>query len=175
MCSLVLQIILYFFASFRKRNTPFAEVMRGIIWVAYLAADVTATYSLVLISKNIIGHPEGNIMDRTYEDTYHDLMAFWAPFPLLNLGGQDSITAYALEDNELWSRHFIYLGARLFACCYIFWHSLPNNSLKFHTILIAVAGTIKYLERTMAVYLASNHGFKSSILAEYDPKMALLE
>ncbi|GFZ17719.1 transmembrane protein, putative [Actinidia rufa] len=34
-------------------------------------------------------------------------MAFWAPFLLLHLGGPDTITAYSLEDNELWLRHLL--------------------------------------------------------------------
>ncbi|KAB8094794.1 hypothetical protein EE612_022137, partial [Oryza sativa] len=32
------------------------------------------------------------------------LVAFWAPFFLLHLGGPDSITAYELEDNQLVTR-----------------------------------------------------------------------
>ncbi|KAG5051701.1 hypothetical protein JHK87_003899 [Glycine soja] len=35
------------------------------------------------------------------------LLAFWAPIFLIHLGGPDTITAYALEDNELWLRHFV--------------------------------------------------------------------
>ncbi|RWR88122.1 hypothetical protein CKAN_01710400 [Cinnamomum micranthum f. kanehirae] len=176
MCSLLLQIFLFFFASFRKRKTRFAEVIRSLIWLAYLVADVMATYSLALIS-NTIGHPKGKIMDTTYEDKYNDLLAFWAPFLLIHLGGPDSITAHAVEDNELWLRHSLFLVARLFACGYIFVRSFPNQTLIIPTVLLLVAGTIKYLERTVSLYLASNHGFKESASEENDqqPRMKRLE
>jgi hypothetical protein len=35
------------------------------------------------------------------------LEVMWAPILLLHLGGHDGITAYNIEDNELWSRHFV--------------------------------------------------------------------
>ena len=31
----------------------------------------------------------------------------WAPILLVHLGGQDGITAYNIEDNELWKRHVV--------------------------------------------------------------------
>ena len=35
------------------------------------------------------------------------LEVMWAPILLLHLGGNDGITAYNIEDNELWSRHLL--------------------------------------------------------------------
>ncbi|CAD6227108.1 unnamed protein product [Miscanthus lutarioriparius] len=43
------------------------------------------------------------------------IFAFWTPFLLLHLGGPDTITAYSLEDNELWLRHLIGLLFELFS------------------------------------------------------------
>jgi hypothetical protein len=30
----------------------------------------------------------------------HELMPFWAPFVLVHLGGQSSITAFSMQDND---------------------------------------------------------------------------
>jgi hypothetical protein len=35
------------------------------------------------------------------------LEVMWAPILLLHLGGHDGITAYSIEDNELWNRHLL--------------------------------------------------------------------
>ena len=55
-----------------------------------------------IITNNVLDiyEEEGGSMNANSE-----LTAFWAPFLLLHLGGPDSITAYALEDNELWLWH----------------------------------------------------------------------
>ncbi|KAJ8628451.1 hypothetical protein MRB53_021758 [Persea americana] len=145
-------------------------LIRRLIWLAYLLADVVATFSLGQLSNtNLTPNNKGKSMGRTYDDKYNDLMAFWAPFLLLHLGGPDTITAFALEDNELWLRHFLYLGAHLFAGGYVFMRSFPNDTLVIPTLLLFMAGTIKYLERTMALYLASNVGFKGTIPKVRDP------
>ncbi|GKB50308.1 hypothetical protein Tco_0901061 [Tanacetum coccineum] len=43
-------------------------------------------------------------------------MSFWVPFLLLYLGGPDSITAFALEDNELSLRHFVEIVFSFIKC-----------------------------------------------------------
>lgn len=67
--------------------------------------------------------------NRIDDDKYNDLVAFWAPFLLLHLGGPDTITAFSLEDNELSLRYFLYLGTQLFASAYVFVRSFPNDIL----------------------------------------------
>ncbi|KAL4628885.1 hypothetical protein ACB092_05G270000 [Castanea dentata] len=47
-------------------------------------------------------------------------MAFRAPFMLLHLGGPDTITAYAVQDNELWLRHLVGLVVQSGVALYIF-------------------------------------------------------
>ncbi|KAL6334830.1 hypothetical protein AAG906_022819 [Vitis piasezkii] len=97
--SLFLQIVLIIFSNRRKYTvTPWIRIL---IWSAYLSADWVATVSLGTLS-NSQGDSEGKLLDPNYT-----LMAFWAPFLLLHLGGPDTITAYSLEDNELWLRHLL--------------------------------------------------------------------
>ncbi|XP_030945730.1 uncharacterized protein LOC115970209 [Quercus lobata] len=98
-----------------------------------------------------------------------DLIAFWAPFLLVHLGGPDTITAFALEDNELWLRHFISFIVQLAVTVYVFLLTLPENKLFIPTLYVFGAGIIKYLERTLALYLASLGRLRDSMLGQPDP------
>ncbi|XP_075666020.1 uncharacterized protein LOC142635836 [Castanea sativa] len=83
-------------------------------------------------------------------------MAFWAPFLLLHLGGQDTITAYAVQDNELWLRHLLGLVVQSGVALYIFVLSWKVSWLSFLTIPMFVAGFIKYAERTWVLKSANS-------------------
>ncbi|KAF5949688.1 hypothetical protein HYC85_011681 [Camellia sinensis] len=92
-----------------------------------------------------------------------DNAVFWAPFLLLHLSGPNTITAFALEDNELWLRHLLSLMVQFVAVAYVFLQSLPNE-FWIPTLLMFVAGTIKYAEQTRALYLVCLGNFKASML-----------
>lgn len=156
--SLYMQTFLILFSPFRKRTT--SKWIMILIWSAYLLADWVAAFSIGLIS-NSLG-------DSSEVAEVEDLMVFWAPFLLLHLGGPDTITAFALEDNELWLRHFLGLIIQVAAAAYVFLQSLPNK-LWPATMLMFLAGIIKYAERTRALYLASLNSFRGSMLKEPDP------
>ncbi|KAK9268064.1 hypothetical protein L1049_010503 [Liquidambar formosana] len=158
--SLALQTFLILFAPLRKRSSKNAIIMS--IWSGYLLADWAANFAVGLIS-NSQGNASGS------KDT-DDLLAFWAPFLLLHLGGPDTITAFALEDNELWLRHLLGLVFQVAAAAYVFFQSFPKNRLwVISTLLVFLAGIIKYAERTRALYLASLNSFRESMLKEPDP------
>nr|POE73895.1 hypothetical protein CFP56_42310 [Quercus suber] len=86
------------------------------------------------------------------------------PFLLLLVGGQDRITSFAVEDNELWIRHLIWLLLQILTTCFVFYQSLHLNNLWIPTIFLLLAGTIKYAERIAALYLASSDGLGFSVL-----------
>ncbi|XP_044469677.1 uncharacterized protein LOC123198936 [Mangifera indica] len=65
--------------------------------LSYLAVDLVATAALGILSHGV-GSDNKSIKE---------IQAFWAPFLLLHLGGPNTITAYSLEDNELWLRHLL--------------------------------------------------------------------
>ncbi|XP_048328999.2 uncharacterized protein LOC107406449 [Ziziphus jujuba] len=158
--SLSLQTFLILFAPFRKRTENMSVIL--LIWSAYLLADWVANFAVGLISSSQgeSPNPDGN----------HDaLLAFWAPFLLLHLGGPDTITAFALEDNALWLRHLLGLIFQVVAALYVFIQTLPKNKLWLPTLLLFLAGVIKYAERTRALFLASLDNFKESMLKEPDP------
>lgn len=159
--SLFLQTILIFFAPSRRRTAK--KLFLVLIWSAYLLADSAADYAVGQISDSQEDEAESNKHSQNSE-----LLAFWSPFLLLHLGGPDTITALALEDNELWNRHLFGLVCQAVATVYVILLSIPNGLLT-PTIIMLVGGVIKYVERTAALFSASLDKFKDSMLKDPDP------
>ncbi|XP_022722084.1 uncharacterized protein LOC111279332 [Durio zibethinus] len=157
--SLWLQIVLIFLAPIRKSTRK--KFVISLLWFAYLLADIAADFAVGLISKSQCN--QSNNSDLKPKEGI-DLLAFWAPFLLLHLGGPDTITAFALEDNQLWRRRLLGFGFQATTIVYVFFQSLPNKNLWIPTILIFTAGIIKYVERTRALFLASTDKFRDSML-----------
>ncbi|KAH1072262.1 hypothetical protein J1N35_024590 [Gossypium stocksii] len=144
--SLWLQVLLVLVAPLRKSARGKFNVI--LIWFAYLLADAVANFAVGLISNSQRNqyYNAGYKANQKPEEN-SNLLAFWAPFLLLHLGGPDNITAFALEDNELWLRHFLGLGFQAGAIVYVFIQSLPNKNLWVPTLLMFVAGIINFHER----------------------------
>ncbi|CAL5393283.1 unnamed protein product [Camellia sinensis] len=151
--SLFFQILLVFIAPLRKRRGN--KIIILLIWGVYLLADWVAVFTIGLISHNQANNCDNYCVNK-------DLLAFWAPFLLLHLGGPDTITAFSLEDNGLWIRHFVGLVIQLVIVAYVFLQSFPNQ-IWIPTVLVFFAGTIKYAERTRAQYLACLGNFDVSM------------
>nr|GEX60486.1 calcium uniporter protein [Tanacetum cinerariifolium] len=166
--SLLLQTFLIFAAPLRKRTNKIWIIMP--LWSAYLLADQAANFAVGLISNSMGNTNDVSVKkgDRNPVEN-EDLLAFWAPFLLVHLGGPDTITAFALEDNELWLRHLLGLVFQCVAAVYVFAQSLPHNSLWIPTMLMFMTGIMKYSERTRSLYLASADRFKDSMLTKPDP------
>ena len=118
-----------------------------VLWFSYLSADSVATFALGVISND-----QGNSCDSQLQN---ELTAFWASFLLLHLGDRDTITAYAVQDNELWLRHLLGLVVQFGVALYIFLVSWKANWLSFLTILMFLRGFIKFAERTWVMRLAN--------------------
>ncbi|KAK4419748.1 hypothetical protein Salat_2387700 [Sesamum alatum] len=132
--------------------------IRITLWCAYLLADWVAIVSLGIIAKSTLDDcQKGENVD---DDPLNQLMWFWAQFFLLHLGGPDTITAYSLEDNELWLRHLVGLVIQTGLAFYILLVALPGSSwLPVLSILIFVAGLIKYGERLFALFASNSENF----------------
>ncbi|XP_051178084.2 uncharacterized protein [Lolium perenne] len=142
--SFTMQAILVFLADGRRYINN--NWLRVIIWSAYVLADPAAIYAL--------GHM--TFVSRLPE---HHLMALWVPMLLVHLGGQDNITAYAIEDNRLWLRHLQNFGVQVVAAAYALHVSTVLGSqtpLQWACILMFVVGVLKYGERIFALMRASN-------------------
>ncbi|GLT35245.1 hypothetical protein SLA2020_097130 [Shorea laevis] len=136
--SLLLQSFLILSAQLRKRRGGKWIIMIP-LWIAYLLADWVAASTIGLMLR-----AEGS-----------DILAFWAPFLLLHLGGPDTITSFSLEDNEFWIRHLFGFILQVGSTIYIILQSPTHNKLWLPTLLVLIAGIIKYAERNRAFYLAS--------------------
>ncbi|XP_037475338.1 uncharacterized protein LOC119352852 [Triticum dicoccoides] len=152
--SLGLQLVLFVFAGIRRRQT--LPVRRFLLWLAYLMADSTAVYA--------VGHLSFGGALRE-----NQLVAFWAPFLLLHLGGPDNITAYALQDNQLWLRHLTVLVVQVLGAGYVLYKhiAVPGGQdrklLLIASILMFVVGFVKYAERTWALKCSTLESIGASV------------
>jgi hypothetical protein len=97
--SLAIQCYLAFFASSRKKHIR--PLFRFSIWLTYLGGDALAIYALATLFNR------QRKVRYTSTDGSHNLEVLWAPILLMHLGGQWPISAYNIEDNELWRRHVV--------------------------------------------------------------------
>ncbi|KAL7619324.1 hypothetical protein Lser_V15G04482 [Lactuca serriola] len=166
--SLFFQMLLILVAPLRKRTKNNWIILS--LWCSYLLADCAANFALGLISSSQ-GNPNENQAKKDSRVGIHhkDLLAFWAPFLLVHLGGPDTITAFALEDNELWPRHLFGLLFQCVVAFYVFIQSLPENRLWIPTMFMFLTGFIKYAEKTRSLFLASANRFKEYMFPTPDP------
>ncbi|KAG0493147.1 hypothetical protein HPP92_006545 [Vanilla planifolia] len=103
------------------------------VWSNYLLANWVADFILCQLSSS---------MDDNSNNT---ILAFWAPFLLLHLGGPNTITSYSMEDNELWARHLLALAYELIVAIYVLCRSLPSNLLLAPHLFIFFCHHLKHL------------------------------
>jgi hypothetical protein len=136
--SFFLQLFLFFTGGLRQRTRN--PLLRCSIWVAYAGADLVAIYALGVLSR------DANAME-------NGTASLWAPFLLIHLGGQDTITAFSMEDSSLWKRHVLNLLVQVTLALYAFFFFWKPSSTQvlFPGVLLFAAGIIKYGERTAAL------------------------
>ncbi|OEL33280.1 putative pentatricopeptide repeat-containing protein [Dichanthelium oligosanthes] len=151
--SLTLQVGLLFFAGVRRHKNGGLRI--GTLWLAYQLADSTATYALgtLSLSSALRGH---------------QLVALWAPFLLLHLGGPDNITAYSLEDNKLWKRHLLTLFVQVLGAGYILYKHISSSGTFFGlgAAFMTAVGVVKFWERTWALKRACLSIIRDSVRTE---------
>ncbi|CAM0879035.1 unnamed protein product [Alopecurus aequalis] len=168
--SFALQLFLLFSGGLRRRHSH--KLLRITIWLSYLSADFIAAYALGLLSRNSPSTSSTDDNDHHHKSmtsqTPHQLTLLWAPFLLIHLGGQDTVTAFSLEDNELWLRHLLNLLGQACLVVYVLWKwvSLAYYQLAIPSAFLFVTGIIKYGERIWALKLGSLKGLRSSTSRE---------
>ncbi|KAL3726174.1 hypothetical protein ACJRO7_031118 [Eucalyptus globulus] len=161
--SLTLQILLI--CTGNRRKYIHSACLRGFIWLAYLMAN-PVVFSAFSIIMDMTMEENSKILDgEINRDTTVDTMlyAFWSPFLLLHLGGPDTFTAYALEDNQLWLRELFHLVTRAGVTVFIFLLVWPKPQLFILTMVMILVGLVKYSERVYALWTASSEQFRNSI------------
>ncbi|XP_078153688.1 uncharacterized protein LOC144548850 [Carex rostrata] len=152
--SLSLQFGLVFLSPLRKRTSQ--KFLKLVLWFFYLFADYVAILAI------------GNLLRRQNVDAGGiGLMAFWAPFLLLHLGGPDTITSFSLEDNELWWRHFLGLIVQVVVSFIVLLELVAIPRLRVAAALVFIAGLVKYLERTLALRSSSMDQLKEHKQGRY--------
>ncbi|XP_047065910.1 uncharacterized protein LOC124673906 [Lolium rigidum] len=161
--SFALQLFLFFSGGLRRRHNHM--LLRIMIWLSYLSADFVAVFALGYLSRNL---PITSTADDNHHKPTHQLMLLWAPFLLIHLGGQDTVTAFSLEDNELWLRHLLNLLCQACLVVYVLWKlvALAHYQLVIMAVFLFVAGIIKYGERIWALKLGSKKGLRTNTSAE---------
>jgi hypothetical protein len=96
------------------------------IWLAYLGSDAVAIYALATLFNS-----HRPVRDTGSSSSRAGVEFLWASIMLVHLGGQDSITAYNIEDNELWRRHVFTAVSQVM--------QYPNN--KHHSMCMHVPTT----------------------------------
>ncbi|KAL9375633.1 hypothetical protein Peur_032512 [Populus x canadensis] len=158
--SLFLQTILIIFGS--RRKTTRRSWIRILVWSAYLSADMVATVALGNLARS-----QGDSSGDSSEKASSSIQAFWAPFLLLHLGGPDTITAYSIEDNELWLRHLLGLVVQVGVAFYVFSKSWPSGILAFIAIPMFIVGIVKYAERTWVLWSSCSKSLKNSSIYDF--------
>ncbi|TYI95299.1 hypothetical protein E1A91_D02G270200v1 [Gossypium mustelinum] len=143
MLSLILQFLLVYFGRKRKKYTGnWVPLIAVIAWLIYFSADWMATLVLSTLLRGSSELKEG-------------LIVFWTPFLLWHLGSPYNITAYSLEDNELWLRHFLGMFFQIGEAIYIYVRFRSNTTLNAMAIPLFIGGVLKFLERIWALRCAN--------------------
>ncbi|KAH6757511.1 hypothetical protein C2S52_023379 [Perilla frutescens var. hirtella] len=153
--SLFLQTALLLMAPLRQRTSN--KWLLGTLLCLYLLADWAANFAAGVISSSDFTKKKGQPL------------AFWSTFLLVHLGGPDSITAFAMQDNDFWHRHAMAIAFQCCSATYIFFQTLAENQLLIPTLLMFVSGVIRYSERTRSLYLASLNTLRNSLRNPADP------
>ncbi|CAL5003495.1 unnamed protein product [Urochloa decumbens] len=153
--SLAIQLYLAVIAPFRKL-TGLNRLNRLLIWVSYLGGDALAIYALATLfnrQKRLQHHASSSVMNGS-----HDLEVLWAPILLMHLGGRMTISAYNMEDNELWLRHVGVAISQVTVTVYVFWTTWSPSADKrlfIAAIVLFVLGIVRCFEKPLALKRAS--------------------
>uniref|UniRef100_J3N029 DUF4220 domain-containing protein n=1 Tax=Oryza brachyantha TaxID=4533 RepID=J3N029_ORYBR len=151
--SLGIQWFLLLAAPMRKYTIP--HFLRTFIWLAYISSDALAIYALAtLFNRHAAGAGR-----RRHCASGSVLEVLWAPVLLIHLGGQREMSAYTIEDNELWRRQTVTLVSQVTVAIYAFYKSWPadggDRRLLLSAVLLFVIGVLSFTEKPWALRRAS--------------------
>ncbi|KAL6843027.1 hypothetical protein ACP4OV_027340 [Aristida adscensionis] len=137
LASLFIQCFLLISAPLRKCRIK--AWFRFTIWLAYLGSDAVAIYALATLFNR---HKKQEWV-ATHQSSA-SLQVLWAPILLVHLGGQMGITAYNIEDNELWGRYVLTSVSQVTVAIYVFYKSWSGDKkIMQAAILLFFVGILK--------------------------------
>ncbi|KAM3277417.1 hypothetical protein ACQJBY_045352 [Aegilops geniculata] len=150
--SLFIQYIL-FFADLVRRG-PGLRRLRVLVWIAYVSSDAVAIFALATLF---------NRHRHTCDEEGSNLEVLWVPVLIVHLAGQPNISAYSLEDNELWKRHIVTLVSQVTVALYVFcrWWSGDKAQLAA-AILLFILGIFRLAQKPWALRIASFNSCQAS-------------
>ncbi|XP_037467995.1 uncharacterized protein LOC119340198 [Triticum dicoccoides] len=156
--SLGIQWFLMVAAPMRKYTVR--RSFRLCIWLAYISSDAVAIYALAtLFNRHARAtSSSSSSCDGIAHNKAKILEVLWAPVLLIHLGGQEELTAYTIEDNELWTRHTVTLVSQVAVAMYAFYKSWPNPGdwkLLASAVLLFIIGVVSFSEKPWALKKAS--------------------
>ncbi|CAO2144488.1 unnamed protein product [Urochloa humidicola] len=141
--SLFIRYFLFLTAALRKHRIP--AWFRFLIWLAYIGSDAVAIYALAILYNRQKKQEQEQVPLLTPSRST-DLQMLWTPILLLHLGGQSGITAYNIEDNELWRRHVLTAVSQVSIAIYVLFKSSTNDlEILKAAFLLSIYGTLKCL------------------------------
>ncbi|KAL5201795.1 hypothetical protein ABZP36_036149 [Zizania latifolia] len=153
--SLGLQWFLLVAAPIRKYSI--SQKFRLCTWLAYISSDALAIYALATLFNR---HSKVSNDGSCGGGKAGVLEILWAPVLLVHLGGQRELTAYNIEDNELWLRHAVTLVSQVAVAVYAFYKSWPNSTdrrLWACAMVLFVLGVLSFCEKPWAFRRARIH------------------
>lgn len=139
-------LFIQFFLAFAGRMRAMPK-LRMFLWLGYIGSDAVAIYALAtLFSRQ---------KKLTVDAGSSSLEVIWAPVLLIHLG-QNTMSAYSLEDNELWRRHVFTLMTQVTVALYVFckWWS-GGERLLASAVLLFIVGIIKFAQKPWILRRAS--------------------
>ncbi|KAL6591953.1 hypothetical protein ACP70R_049645 [Stipagrostis hirtigluma subsp. patula] len=142
--SLFLQFVLFVGSMIRDIRLP--SLFKSCIWLAYIGGDALPIYALsTLFNRQKLLASTGQ------------LEVLWAPVLLLHLGGLHTLSAYSIEDNELWPRHIVSLVSQVTVAFYVFSKSWSGGDKRLlqAAILLFIVGTLNAIKKLLALRASS--------------------
>ncbi|CAK9137821.1 unnamed protein product [Ilex paraguariensis] len=149
--SLLIQVLLILPGNIRKRNSSICVTV--FLWILYTAADKVAIYAISIVSRSITDPflPHNRV-----------LVSFWTTILLLHLGFPNTITAFSLDDNQLWLRQSLTLVTQVGFVVYILlralWGITQRLVLVFAIVCVSMAGLLNYTDMVATYSSTINAG-----------------
>jgi hypothetical protein len=144
--SLAALVLLMLLAETRRRS-----VRPGLtfsLWLVYQILHFAGSYALGHLSLDATGETEAANHEQV-------LIAFWAPFLLLHLGGPDNVGAYSLDDDKLSWRNFVGAVTKALGAVYIVYTKIfladSSGLLSLASIIMIIIGLFRFIEMAIAL------------------------